>query len=162
MGVPPKPDPEKTCQTCGVRLVRKRYNGRLEDRGVFLRRGHCSLACGNTKSEVGKSAEHWRARKHRRTACEECGTPGGLHVHHKDRNPSNNDPGNLMTLCGSCHLLLHWREDRPKRLEGAQKAYATAVARYGGNTRQRSTDGRWCSAEQPLSRPESARGVPDS
>jgi hypothetical protein len=37
-------------------------------------------------------------------------------VHHIDRNPANNDPVNLLTLCSTCHLKLHWREDREKRM----------------------------------------------
>lgn len=117
MPVPPKPDPIKHCEICGELLVRKRYNGRLEDRGVFLRRRRCSQSCANTRLELtSKDAHHWRARKHRKPACEECGAIKRLHVHHKDRDHTNNDPGNLATLCDSCHLKLHWREDREKRL----------------------------------------------
>lgn len=113
MPFPPKPDPDKVCAACGVVLARKRFaSGRLEDRGVFLRRRHCSQSCANSRNEVGASAYHWRARKHRSLACETCGTSEGLHVHHRDRDRTNNDPANLATLCGSCHLKLHWREDR--------------------------------------------------
>ena len=112
-----KDDPEKNCIVCGKPLTRKRFaSGRLEDRGVFMRRTHCSQACANTKAEVVKDTLHWRARKHRKASCQECGSPNDLHVHHMDRNPANNDPVNLMTLCASCHLKLHWREDRAKRL----------------------------------------------
>lgn len=146
VAIPPKPDPEKHCETCGVPMSRKRFNGRLEDRGVFLRRRFCSLSCGNTKQTVTKDALHWRARKHKAQACSECGAIADLHVHHKDRNPANNEPANLMTLCASCHLRLHWREDREKRMEASRKAQATAAARYGASTRPRSTDGRWRSA----------------
>ena len=31
MPFPPKVDPEKFCEVCGVKMTRKRYNGRLED-----------------------------------------------------------------------------------------------------------------------------------
>src|SRR5574341_873468 len=42
------------------------------------------------------------------THCEVCGkTSCKLHVHHKDRNPANNSPANLQTLCVSCHRLTH-------------------------------------------------------
>lgn len=106
----------KTCETCGKPFGRNRYNGRLEDPARFAKRRNCSQSCGNTKREVGKDTLHWRARKHKADSCETCSATTGLHVHHVDRNPSNNDPTNLQTLCASCHLKLHWREDRAKRL----------------------------------------------
>lgn len=139
-----KQDPIRYCVTCGVPLERKRFNGRLEDRGVFLRRKNCSQACANTKRAVTKDTHHWRARKHRASACSECGSKNDLHVHHIDRNPANNDPVNLITLCSSCHLKLHWREDRAKRMAGVEKGMATA-ARRGASMRRRSTDGRFAS-----------------
>lgn len=149
MPFPPKPGPVKHCETCGVLMTRKRFgpSQTLEDMGRFLVRRNCSQSCGNTKANpTSKDAHHWRARRHRKPTCEECATTQNLHVHHKDRNHTNNDPSNLATLCASCHLRLHWREDREKRMEAARKAQVTAVARYGASTRPRSTDGRWRSA----------------
>lgn len=128
------PVPEKFCETCGIRMERKRYGKRLEDRGVFMRRRHCSMSCANTRQEpTSRDTLHWRARKHKAQSCAECATTDRLHVHHIDRNPANNDPTNLLTLCASCHLKLHWREDRDKRLAGARR---------GAATRQQSTDGK--------------------
>jgi len=146
MPVPPKKDPIKFCEICGVQMTRKRYGVRLEDRGVFLRRRRCSQSCANSRTEVTKDAHHWRARKHRAATCARCGTTSDLHVHHVDRNPANNNPINLQTLCASCHLKLHWSEDRAKRLASAAKGAATA-ARRGANSRRRSTDGRFASGE---------------
>ena len=141
-----KDDPAKSCETCGVPMERRRYGDRMEDRGAFLRRRFCSLSCANTKAEVQVDTHRWRARKlHQRTACQECQATANLHVHHIDRNPANNSPDNLTTLCASCHLKLHWREDRAQRLAGVAKAQATAVA-SGGNIRQRSTDGKFSKA----------------
>jgi 5-methylcytosine-specific restriction endonuclease McrA len=105
-------------------MKRKRFNGRLEDRSRFLSRATCSQACGNTKSEVKSQTLHWRARRHRAEMCKECGATAGLHVHHLDRNPANNEPTNLVTLCGSCHLKLHWREDRPAGVGMRQRSAA--------------------------------------
>jgi len=141
------PDPVKHCEICGDLMTRKRYpGGDLETMAIFLVRRRCYQSCANSKLEVTKDTQHWRARKHRKTACEECGTSLDLHVHHADRDHTNNDPENLITLCSSCHLKLHWREDREKRMAGVRKGQATVVARYGANTRPRSTDGRWRSA----------------
>jgi 5-methylcytosine-specific restriction endonuclease McrA/predicted nucleic acid-binding Zn ribbon protein len=121
MGIAPKPDPIKYCQACGKLMTRKRFgtSRTLEDMGRFLARQNCSQSCGNTKTVVTKDTLHWRARKHRATACSKCGSTNDLHVHHKDRDPANNDPTNLQTLCSSCHLKLHWQEDRAKRAAAA-------------------------------------------
>ena len=141
MGTPILPVPAKNCETCGTPMERKRYNGRLEDRAVYMRRRHCSLSCANSRQEVTKDAHHWRARLHKADSCEVCGPTERLHVHHKDRNHENNDPANLATLCASCHLKLHWREDRDVRMAAAKRAAATAKSR-GATTRQRSADGK--------------------
>jgi hypothetical protein len=116
-------------------MTRKRFGKRLEDRTRFLSRRTCSQSCGNTRTQVEKTTHHWRARHHRERACRDCGATKNLHVHHEDRDTANNAPANLTTLCASCHLKLHWREDRAKRL---------AANRWwiGARMRQRSTAGR--------------------
>jgi hypothetical protein len=38
--------------------------------------------------------------------CESC-SAAGVHIHHKDENPTNNAPGNLMRLCIKCHRQAH-------------------------------------------------------
>ena len=49
--------------------------------------------------------------------CEDCsaresgGNVTSLHQHHKDRDPWNNEPNNLATLCAQCHRERHARED---------------------------------------------------
>ena len=65
----------------------------------------------NTKSE-GTSRKEARALKPP-GPCELCGALG-TDVHHKDRDPFNNAPGNLERLCGSCHKLKHYHQ--PERL----------------------------------------------
>ena len=137
MPFPPKPDPEKNCEACGKPLARKRFaSGRLEDRTVFLKRRHCSQSCANSRKVVTRSAHQWRAKPHRKSACEECGTTKRLHVHHKDKNWRNDDPSNLQTLCATCHLKLHWREDREQRVA------AIKAAASGGRTQPQSTAGK--------------------
>ena len=130
-----KEDPVKFCQACGTQLVRKRFDsGRLEDRGVFLRRKHCSQSCANTRALIQADSHRWRARKYKkRVTCEACGSRGPkLHIHHADRNPANNDPANLVTLCPSCHLKRHWAEDPNFGRKGSN----------GGRTNPRFVDGK--------------------
>lgn len=40
--------------------------------------------------------------------CQWCDQPGE-HIHHRDENPFNNDPENLVTLCLECHGREHRR-----------------------------------------------------
>lgn len=126
-----KVDPEKNCQICGTPLTRKRFaSGRLEDRNVFLKRTHCSQACANSRVIVQADSHRWRARQVKwRDRCEDCGTGEKLHVHHKDRNPANNHPDNLAILCSSCHLKLHWREDREYRVARIREAVGDVTKR---------------------------------
>lgn len=125
MGLMPqhiKPTPSKHCVHCATKLERKRFNGVLESMNCFLRRKYCNLTCSaaaSTKDAVGEQTLMYRARKFVKDACETCGqasTPVRLlHVHHKNRDRTDNSADNIVTLCSSCHLKLHWKEDGPGR-----------------------------------------------
>ncbi len=39
--------------------------------------------------------------------CAVCGGEQDLHIHHLDCDPTNDDPSNLITLCGICHARVH-------------------------------------------------------
>lgn len=41
--------------------------------------------------------------------CAICGNNEGLHIHHRDCNPSNNKLDNLILLCGVCHKKIHMK-----------------------------------------------------
>lgn len=97
----------KPCETCGVLMSRKRFNGVLEDSVTFKRRRFCSLSCANTRTEVGYHGLSWRARKHLKTSCEACGSVYMLAAHHKDGDRENNEASNIQTLCVRCHARLH-------------------------------------------------------
>jgi hypothetical protein len=108
---PTKQEPPRSCGTCGRQLERKRYNGRLEDFGVFLRRSYCDEACassrlvGRWKPEVQPKEGRYRARTLvTKTACENCGKATALDVHHRNHDPLDNRPENLEVLCRGCHL----------------------------------------------------------
>jgi len=58
-------------------------------------------------SQAIKEARGWK--------CEDCGSDryhprSKLTVHHKDYDPSNNDPDNLVVLCQGCHLRRQARD----------------------------------------------------
>ena len=107
-------DAERYCEYCGKQLVRKRFNGRLEDFNVFLNRKYCDRECmkrGYLKigeNNQSYSNAHTTARKINelvlhKEACEICGSTSNLDIHHIDGNWQNNNLNNLMCLCRSCH-----------------------------------------------------------
>ena len=112
MGRPTMPVPEKFCEWCGNTLERRRHeSGRLEDRGVFMRRKFCSLSCSVSSQHATAAptvaASRKRAHKIAKQNCEICGSSSNPNVHHIDNNPMNNDPSNLQALCASCHGFWH-------------------------------------------------------
>ena len=67
------------------------------------------LNCTGTTARARKACQ-----SQKKDACEECGHDGSvneLHIHHIDRNPTNNVADNLSTLCEPCHHHLHAKED---------------------------------------------------
>lgn len=112
---PRKQEPLKVCAHCGKPLERKRYGGRLEDLGVFQRRKYCDPVCmgrARLQDNVSLAALRKRAVKFRKGQCEQCGVIENVQVHHLDSNPANNEPSNLMTLCGPCHTKWHWEHGK--------------------------------------------------
>ena len=109
------PDPQKTCEKCGETITRKTYRGRMEDRGVFLRRRFCDLRCAWEAQRVEvPSLSTLRSRNPplRKPSCQECGSTHLVSLHHIDGDPANNARANTMTLCGSCHTKWHWRHGK--------------------------------------------------
>ena len=100
------------CKACGKLLVAGRFpSGRKESPSQLAKRKYCNQKCmaKGMQKDTCRSLSHSRmkAKRHIKEACETCGATGRLHVHHKDENPRNNRPSNLMTLCASCHRLCH-------------------------------------------------------
>lgn len=59
---------------------------------------------------VAVTSDNASVMKHQRNAvgvCVHCGSDENLHVHHIDRNRSNNLPENLLVLCAKCHIKEH-------------------------------------------------------
>lgn len=62
------------------------------------------------KRGTGSGRKYEEYSKFKKLKCEHCGCDGTgtrLVVHHRDGNPTNNAPSNLITLCDSCHKLVH-------------------------------------------------------
>ena len=85
----------------------------------------CSRACANThragiKYNIGSPRDKvkdqrslkLRLLKERGERCQRCGYSKIeiLHVHHKDRNPNNNELSNLELICPNCHYEEHYLE----------------------------------------------------
>lgn len=111
----------RVCGHCGKPLVRKRFNDRLEDFGVFSRRKYCGTECmgeAKLRPPKSKSAECRHARRIAKrngllgTACGKCGSTDSLDLHHNDGNRTNNTAANLQTLCDSCHTEWHWQNGK--------------------------------------------------
>jgi len=112
MPMPKKADPEKACGSCGTPLTRRRFSGgRLEDRGVFLRRRFCNRACMAT-GYLSDDPSTTYLRRFLKAACESCGSTERIGVHHMDEDRTNNSPENLRTLCPRCHTTWHWQNGK--------------------------------------------------
>lgn len=64
--------------------------------------------------------------------CAVCGSGTDLHVHHIDLDPTNDDPANLVTLCGSCHARVHTELRREGGAGRVARVMAAARARPPG------------------------------
>lgn len=105
------------CKHCEKPITRKRLPcGRMETSKQFKKRVYCDNTCRGLAVRTDTSNQ-WsllsRSRKFRKKVCEKCGGNERISIHHKDRDRSNNSPGNLMTLCNRCHRTLHYEEDGP-------------------------------------------------
>jgi 5-methylcytosine-specific restriction endonuclease McrA len=117
---------DPTCVDCGAGLSRlalrcpecREKAGRCADCGVAVSRHaeRCRPCADEAQIRPDASGTTARARKACQSAntgvCALCDRDDlETQVHHKDRNPHNNQPENLMTLCEPCHRVLHATED---------------------------------------------------
>src|SRR3989338_7439916 len=70
----------------------KRLHGRVKSQRIAIR-------------EIDKEAIFRKFEN----KCAICGEVEGLHIHHKDKNPTNNREDNLIVLCGVCHKKIHMK-----------------------------------------------------
>lgn len=67
---------------------------------------------GNKYAFKGEDVTPWAHYKRMQTMnddnkCCECGTMEDLVIHHKDHNPKNTTPENLVKMCRGCHINHH-------------------------------------------------------
>lgn len=120
MGRKLQESPEKHCAYCGELLERKRFKSSIEDMGRFKKRKYCNKVCfANSliQEEVTLAGYRARAKKFRKDICEVCGSKENLSIHHIDRDITNNKPGNIATLCTSCHIKKHWEGYRKRTIK---------------------------------------------
>ena len=104
-------DRARKCRQCGKPLQRKRFKGRLEDRSNFRRRLFCDRLCMASFQLSSSPSSHF-LKRFRKKRCEQCSSERSLGVHHADEDRNNNQPENLVTLCATCHTLLHWQNGK--------------------------------------------------
>jgi hypothetical protein len=81
---------------------------------IKQRSGYCCQRCGMQCLPPGRGYRHLSRRVRSKytallgeTHAEETSARFHPQVHHRDRQPSNNNPDNLVALCTGCHLHYH-------------------------------------------------------
>jgi hypothetical protein len=94
----------ETCRSIDQRTRVRKHKGlaRVGSGGAQWGANNHSYLTGDTDpSYVTKCFRFWPRR------CAACAAVSRIEVHHIDRDPSNNDPVNLVPLCIDCHTVVH-------------------------------------------------------
>ena len=122
------------CGSCGKEIVRGASRLKYAKQGKLFCNPSCFYAAVNRRIVILRKerevlthpeSSRMRARrkfKNSRRACDVCGKLPSQ-IHHKDRNPFNNDPSNIAFLCP----YHHYHTDRVGLLE--------SIGCKGGNSR---------------------------
>ena len=103
-------------KTCSPECSRINDNRRQRQKSnLKIKKGYPDQKGLNNNRFKGTGELHrkpWVYSKYRKDYCEYCGvknleTKLTFVVHHRDGNPTNDIPDNLVTLCHSCHKLAH-------------------------------------------------------
>lgn len=149
--------PTRCCESCGKPLERKQYPGGFkESLHDLARRRFCNHACKGAAQLIESPVNGVKARGRKgarkitpRVACARCGRRDRLEVHHKDENPTNNNPANLEVLCLWCHRRDHKNKgcsvpacSAPYRAAGYCNKHYYRFKKYGDPLVKRSGSGR--------------------
>lgn len=101
---------QKYCPDCKREMDLQRM--RTRHYRTYVPKGYNQSGKNNNKFKAtSNSRKNWVYSKYRKDACERCGATlevvPRLVVHHKDGDATNNVLSNLITLCDSCHKLVH-------------------------------------------------------
>jgi hypothetical protein len=97
-----RPDQNGFCRLC----LRCPFAVR-DDARVYCERFETPIRAREKYALQGWKKTRRRVLERDRERCAICGTGQDLHIHHIDRDPSNDDLANLMTLCEICHARVH-------------------------------------------------------
>lgn len=93
------------CKSCnnesGRRLMVK--GRKLETYKISHREGQRKYVANNPEKDRAHRLARYHKEKLLKAECEQCGAAGKLHMHH----PDYSKPLEVMTLCISCHELIH-------------------------------------------------------
>lgn len=73
--------------------------------------------------------QFWSGRDYDSYVCPDCDRRGdhpdvdGLDVHHRDEDPRNNSPENLVALCRTCHYARHGRTYDPQTVDDWEERF---------------------------------------
>ncbi|MBA7580027.1 hypothetical protein ES708_21913 [subsurface metagenome] len=63
--------------------------------------------CARSRIEKTGGRAAWLHRLYKASTCALCGAGGELHIHHKNWDHFDDRPANFLTVCQSCHSVLH-------------------------------------------------------
>lgn len=104
---------EKPCVICGKPVLARANKKTCSRSCANTARAGISYKIGRPKDKVvTQRAIKLRLIQERGTQCERCGYAKVeiLHLHHRDRDRSNNDFSNLELICPNCHYEEHYLE----------------------------------------------------
>ena len=102
---------QKYCENCKREMDLQRMRNRHY--ATYVRKGYNQRGENNNrlKAGTGTGRKTWVYEKERKDYCEYCGARvpevPRLVVHHLDGDATNDHPSNHITLCDSCHKLVH-------------------------------------------------------
>lgn len=111
------------CFTCGNSVYRSVKEQLRSQSGNYFCSKSCQTSWRNSQLYIGSNHSNWTTgessyrqrllRSQTPKFCQKCQTNDSrvLAVHHKDKNRSNNELGNLAWLCHNCHYLVHHYSD---------------------------------------------------
>jgi len=111
-----KANTNRGAQTGGKNPVFKAIiNGNWQDpakrRDIRLKLSDMRLRNGNPQFKGSSNRYHYRNRLkllgYDLSTCSMCGSKRNVVIHHKDGNPTNDDPANILIVCMKCHAQFH-------------------------------------------------------